>query len=137
MNNNRPQEKLNTLVEKEEKPLKTIKTVFPFTLFPDSIEVYRNKVLIIRRYLPFGRREFPILMDDIKTITVTTSPFFASVFFEIKAFEKNPKPVTYLKRKDALEIRRLVTGLSLMARKNIRKSSISKKKLIKNAKKMG
>lgn len=132
-----PKKELKNLAQKEEEPIKVIKSVFPFDLAPDEIQIYINKVIIVRKFFPFGRKEFPILLKDIKTIRVTHGPIFAGLFFDVSGYETNPKPVLSLKKDEAVRMRSLITGMKIAKEKDLDISKIDEEELIKMAKKIG
>ncbi|MFZ5425047.1 MAG: hypothetical protein ACOZAO_04580 [Patescibacteria group bacterium] len=137
MPENHIEEQVNKLVSKESNPLMIASTVFPFTLFPDRIEVYRKKIVIVRNYLPLLKTEFPILIKDIKTVTVTTGVFFATIVFEIEGYEHNPEPISYLKRGESLELRKLLTGLTIISKQEIPNEDIPREQLVEQSKQLG
>lgn len=129
--------KLDKIVSENENPIKTYKTVFPFDLFPDVLKIYKSKIVIVRNHFFFTKRVFPILMNDIKTVRVLMGPFFATLKFEIKGFETNPRPLGKLKRQDAIEARRIITGLNVMDKNDVDTLEVSNTKVVISAKKLG
>lgn len=128
---------IEELKQDEAHPLMEISSVFPFQLFPDSVRVFRNKVVIIKRIFPYMKKEFPILLDDLKSVTVTTGFNFGSLAFEIAAMELNPEPVYYLKRSDALTVRKTIMGLLLLRKKKVSIDNITDAELIESVNEIG
>lgn len=128
---------VENVLETNETPLYSIESVFPFTLFRDSVHVYETKVVIIYRYFFYLKREFPILIKDLRSVTVVTGFFFSTLVFEITGFETNPSPVTWLWRGESLYVRKLITGLILLSREEVDVKDFSRNQLRENALKLG
>lgn len=128
---------IKTFVSNSESCLLKIRTMFPFTFFPNEILIYRNKVVIVQRFLPFTKKEFPMLISDIKSVTVSVGPVFASMFFEISGFEKNPEKIEFLKRSEALDARKIITGLILMSKKEIATNDMEGAEILTAARQLG
>ncbi len=131
------EQQLESLLEREKEPLYTLSTIFPFVIFPTNILIYRNKVIIEKNIMFISKYEFPILIEDMKTITVSTNLWFASLLFEIKGFEPNPSLVSFLHTSEALEARKIIMGLMMLKRKKISTENISGQDLVENVKQIG
>lgn len=108
------------------------KTVFPFTLFPDTLTIDRTKLTITHRDF-FGVGEvLSINIEDILNVTATVGPFFGSIKIATRFFDPG-KPYTVDKfwRKDALKIKRIAQGYIIAKQRNIDCSAISTKELTK------
>lgn len=114
---------LDALIKESNTTLCRISSVFPFQIFPDELIVDANKATIIRRNL-LAKRSFPILIDDILTIKVTRGIFFASMIFEVRGFESNPSPITFLWPEKATEAKMCILGIM-----NVKKSNIDISKI--------
>ncbi len=86
-------------------------TIFPFKIFPTTIEVTPTKVSIKEMILPFSSTLNHILIKDLVNVQVETNPFFARLQFEIRFKEKNPNPISFLEKESAKELANIVTGL--------------------------
>ncbi len=128
---------LEDLVDREKYPVYEISTVFPFTLFPTQIRVFRNKIVIIKNFFLNARYEFSILIDDLKTVTASASLIFASLFFEVKGYEQNPQLVKFLWRDDAFAARKIIMGLVMLKHKKITTENITNDELLKMVKQLG
>lgn len=110
------QENLDKVVDASKRLLYKCSTVFPMTLFPDTVVVDQNKVDIVYSNFFFSKSVFTIMVDDIRTVKVNAGPFFATMMFEVIGYERNPEPVRFLPKRSAFEVRRLIMGL-IAARK--------------------
>lgn len=131
------QEKLEELEKKTDMPIYTASSLFPFELFPDKLQVDREKISLIRNRFFLTRKVFPILIKDIKTVRFTTGPIFGTLQFEIEGYETNPQPIKHLKRLDAIKAKRIIEGLIILKEKNIDTTNLSDKKLVKKAHQIG
>jgi hypothetical protein len=107
-----PTQRLDNTLTRTKRELLTIRSVFPFDLFPDTLRIDENKIEIIsRKFFSLEEHIFPILIKNINGVVVTTSPFFATVTFEITGHNTNPEPITMLKKREALLAKRIIMGL--------------------------
>ncbi len=127
------QEKLEKLQKKTDTSIFTVSSIFPFELFPDIIQVDREKISLIRNRFFLTRKVFPILLKDIKTVRFTTGPVFGTLQFEIEGYEANPQPLKHLKRLDAIKAKRIIEGLIILKEKNIDTSKLSDQQLVNKA----
>lgn len=131
------QEKLKNLMEKNERVLCQISTVFPFTLFPTKVIVRENKVEVIFSNFFASKTIRSADIKDISEIVINTSWFFSSMKIVAKTFVDNEITVSFLKNDDALKVRRLVEGLTSMAEEKIDVSKLSTDNLIDRSEKLG
>jgi hypothetical protein len=129
--------KLDKLADSLEKPLLSVSSVFPFTIFPDSIVVDKKKVDIIHRDFFQSRRVFTIFIEDIRTVRVSNSLLFATVSFEVKGFEQNPQPVRFVRKEEASRLRCLIIGLCTSEIEDISLDKVPVKKARKKLTKIG
>jgi hypothetical protein len=137
MNEHDNEQKLATLAEETDTILFSCRTVFPFTLFPDSISIDQTKITVSRKIFFLSESMYTILISDLKFVHVNTSPFFAQVIFEIAGHEQNPTPIKYLLRRDAIKLKEIAMGLVTAKKEGISMQGISKKSILKNTKKIG
>lgn len=107
-------------------------TVFPFTLFPDTLAIDRTKLTITHRDF-FGVGEaLSINIEDILNVTATVGPFFGSIKIATRFFDPG-KPYTVDKfwRGDALKIKRIAQGYIIARQREIDCSVLSNRELTK------
>lgn len=118
--------------------LVTATTVFPFTLFPDTIRVDREKLTITHRSFFKVSEVMSIHIEDVLNVTVHTGPFFGSLEISTRFFsEDKPYKVTYFWRKDALKIKAVVQGYIIARQKNIPTDNVDADELSKILRKLG
>jgi len=91
--------------------LMTVRSVFPFQLFPDELHIQTHKIDITYRQFFLQKQVFSALIPDFKTARIEMGPFFASLIFELTGFEQNPHPISHLPRSQAQEAYDLILGL--------------------------
>lgn len=121
--------KLAAMVSDSDKIIYRVEQAFPFNIFPDSITVDKNKIDIVYRHFLWQKEIFTILIEDLTTIKVTTGPIYAMVFFEVRGYERNPEPVEYLSKTDAITLREYVLGLAKAAKERAPLEKLTKKSM--------
>ena len=106
-------------------------TVFPFTLFPDTLTVDRTKLTVAHRSFFMVAEVMSIRVEDILNVTANVGPFFGSVQISTRFFDtQKPYTVNYLWRGDALKIKRIMQGYIIATQKKIDCSSLATKELV-------
>lgn len=105
-------------------------TVFPFTLFPDTIAIDREKLSI--SYHIFFRVASVIStpLDDIEAVDANVGLFFGSLRITSKFFVNNTRYVRYLNRRDTVKIQSILQGYKLAKEKDVELSEIEKDDLV-------
>ena len=69
-------------------------------------------------------------IKDISNVFINTAPFFAQLVIVSKTFARNEIRVNYLRKGDAILLRRIIEGLRTLGSKQIDTSVYSRKELI-------
>jgi hypothetical protein len=102
---------LKQAVEKSNQVLASARTVFPVTLFPDSIIVDRTKVSIIKRDFFFTSNVISFQIEDILNVSCAVGPLFGSLTIASRVMSTiDHFNINYLWRNDALFIKNLIQG---------------------------
>ena len=118
--------------------LLTANTVFPFTLFPDTVTLDREKLTVSHRLFFRVAEVISIRIEDILNVTADMGPFFGSVKVSTRFFDaRKPYNVNYLWRHDALRIKRVVQGYIIAMQKGIDCSALPVKELADMLDKLG
>lgn len=105
-------------------------TVFPFTLFPDTVTVDRSKLTVTHRTFFKVGELISIRIEDILNVVAQVGPFFGSVKISTRFFdERTPARVNYMWRHDALRLERIIQGYIIALKKNIDVTPLSAKEL--------
>ena len=105
-------------------------TVFPFTLFPDTVTLDREKISFASRFFFKVAKITSVPVRDILSVEADIGPFFGTVRTSSRFFVTNPKVINWLWREDAMRLRRLLQGYIIAHEQKIDCSHIEKDKLI-------
>lgn len=112
--------------------LVTATTVFPFTFFPDSVIVDREKFTVTHRIFVRVAEVTSIRVEDILNVTADVGPFFGSLKISTRFFDPDkPYAVNYLWRSDALKIKRIMQGYIIAIQRGIDCTALSTPELAK------
>lgn len=124
--------KLSEVVKRSHEVLASAQTVFPFTLFPDTVTVDREKLTITRRMFFKVAESMSIRIEDILNVTADVGPIFGSLKISTRFFDPHkPYDVKYLWREDAVKLKAVVQGYIIALQKQIDCSSLSTNQLAK------
>jgi hypothetical protein len=112
-------------------------TVFPFTLFPDTVIIDREKLSISYRVFFRVSKAISTPLDDIESVDANLGPFFASLRITSRFFVNNTRYVKFLSRDDALKIQSILQGYKLAKEKDIELSEINQDELVMMLCKLG
>lgn len=131
--------KLRQAVGGSREVLVSATTVFPFTLFPDTITIDRTKMTIAHRTFFQVAEVSSFNVDDILNVAANVGPFFGSLSITTRFFEGENKPceVKYLWREDALRIKRILQGYVIAVQKRIDCSHFSRDELVRMLNQLG
>jgi hypothetical protein len=124
-------EDLQELTAKSQDVLYEATTVWPFTLFPDTITLDREKLTIANRFFWRTANITSVPVGEIMSAEAIVGPFFGSLHLTFRFFADNTKDVNFLTHKDAVEMQRLIHGYIIAHRREIDVSKNSKEELIK------
>ncbi len=106
-------------------------TVFPFTLFPDTVIIDRQKLTVTHRVFFAVAEVMSIQIEDILNVTADVGPFFGSVKILTRFFDpERPYTVNYLWRSDALRIKRIMQGYITVQQQRIDCDPLPTKELV-------
>ncbi|MBI2285665.1 hypothetical protein HYU82_02490 [Candidatus Saccharibacteria bacterium] len=125
------QAELATIARKSHEILFKANTVFPFTLFPDTVTLDREKVSFASRYFFSVAKVTSVPIRDILSVEADIGPFFGSVHTASRFFVTNPKSINWLRRSDAMRLQRLLQGYIIVQEQEIDCDKIKKEELVK------
>jgi hypothetical protein len=100
--------------------LATASTVFPFTLFPDTVTLDRAKFTISHREFFRTAEVISIRIEDILNVAADVGPFLGSLRIFTRFFSTDkPYNVNFLHKKDALIIKHILQGYIIALQKKI------------------
>jgi hypothetical protein len=131
-------EKLIDLTIKAQDVLFKADTVFPFTLFPDTVTIDREKLTIANRIFFKIAKIISIPIADVLSVEADVGPFFGSIHVTSRYFgqqttnttARSPYTVRFLSRDNTLQIQHLLQGYIIAHTREIDCANIDKKQLI-------
>jgi hypothetical protein len=125
-------DELSNTVSTSHEILFAAKTVFPFTLFPDTVSIDRTNLTIAHRAFYRLAVIVTIKIEDVLNITPNVGPVFGSLRIATSFVDKkSPYSVNYLRRDDALKVSRIIMGYKVALEQKIDTSSLSKEELVR------
>jgi hypothetical protein len=112
-------EKLIDMAEKAHDVLYQSETVFPFTLFPDTITIDREKLSVAKRSFFRVAKIITVPITSLISAEADVGPFFGTVRMTSKYFVDNTHEVNFLTRNDATHIHRLLQGFIIAHEKGL------------------
>jgi hypothetical protein len=135
---NKIEKKLTEAIGDSHDVLMRATTVFPLTLFPDTLTIDRTKLTITHRNFLNAGEVLSIRIEDILNVTASVGPLFGSVKIATRFFDPSkPYKVDHFWRKDALKLKRIVQGYLIAKQQKVDCSKLSSSELAKMLDKLG
>ncbi len=111
---------LKHAIQGSQEVLATATTVFPFTLFPDTVTIDRTKVTVTHRSFLRVAEIVSIRIEDILNVTANVGPLLGSLHVTARIFSPDkPYEINFLWREDALRLKRIMQGYVIAMQKKI------------------
>lgn len=137
-NDDESPENLQDLVERSHEVLAKTKTVFPFTLFPDTVLVDRTKVTIIKRRFFWSEDVVSFRIEDILNADAGVDLFFGSLTISSRVMNSTDHyMIKFLWKNDAMHLKHLILGYVIAQHNNIDVSHLARDELIKTLCELG
>lgn len=130
-------QKLEKLVENSHEVLIEASTVFPFTLFPDTITIDRNKINIHRRSFFFVEDVMSLQFDEITKVSCGVGPIFGSLSLALRMKPDEEMVINTFWRKDAIRLKRILQGYLIALNEDIDCNKLDKNELLEMLTKLG
>lgn len=113
-------------------------TVFPFTLFPDTLTVDRTKLTITQRTFFRSSRVVTIHIEDVLNLSVQVGPLFGALTIALKGLTSEDHiSMNYFWRKDAIHLKHIIQGHTIARRDELDYKNIERPKLIETLIELG
>lgn len=120
---------LNNLAKDENPVVMSLTTVFPFQLFPTMLTIEKTKVNV-RDTIFFGASEIrSIMISDISSVETQSNLFFATIKIEKRMPPEPPMVISFLKKEEALQARRIIQGLIVTNQNKVDVTKVSTEEL--------
>lgn len=123
-------EKLIDVTEKAQDVLFEADTIFPLTLFPDTITLDREKLTVATRLFFRTAKITSVPVSSISAAEADVGPFFGSVQISSKYFVQNRYSIQKLTRGDAMILEHLLQGFIIAHERDIDLTDIEKEDLL-------
>jgi len=122
---------LKKVVKKSHQLLANVRTVFPVTLFPDSVIVDRTKVSIIKRDFFWTSNTISFQIEDILNISCSVGPLFGSLTIASRVMSTvDHFQVNYLWRSEAIFLKHLIQGYIIAKNNKLETDQLSIREMI-------
>lgn len=131
-------ENLKKIVKQSHEVLATANTVFPITLFPDTVVVDRTKVTITRRDFFWSSDVMSIRIEDVLNVSASVGPLFGSLTVASRVMSTiDHFKINYFWRNDAIHLKHIIQGYVIAQHNNLDTAHLSKEELVKTLKELG
>ena len=120
---------VSDLIKKSNRCIISASTHFPWTLFPNKIEVEESRVTFIFHQF-MASQSHSVDIKDISSVFIESSPFFATIQVVSRTFAENTITIGHLNAKKAYRVQMIIEGLRTFAEHNIDTSNYEVKELI-------
>lgn len=123
-------DELKQAIHRSHEVLARATTVFPFTLFPDTVIIDRAKLTITHRSFVQTADLMSIRIEDILNVTANVGPLFGSLSIVSRVLNsEKPFVIKFLWRDDALKLKRVLQGYVIAIQKEINCGPLETKEL--------
>lgn len=127
-----PSKDLRKIIEQSHEILASANTVFPITLFPDTVFVDRTKVTIIRRDFFWSSDTMSIRIEDVLNVSATLGPLFGSLTIASRVMSTiDHFQINHFWRSDAIRLKHVIQGYVIAQHNKIDIAHLSKDELVK------
>lgn len=131
-------DKLRNLAKRSHEVLVSANTVFPLTLFPDTIIVDRTRVTIIDRIFFFTSRTVSVQIEDILNVSCGVGPFFGSLTISVRVMNSTDHfEIDHFWRHDAVRLKHIIQGYMIALRNDVDLSQLSREELVEHINELG
>lgn len=132
------EQRLSDMIDRSDEVLLSVDTVFPFTLFPDTITIDREKLTVSHRVFFRVAEVVSIQIEDILNVTADVGPLFGSLKILTRFYDPDkPYTVNYMWRGDAIRAKRILQGYITAIQRKIDCSTLPAKELAVMLEKLG
>lgn len=129
---------LKELVSRSHELLASANTVFPLTLFPDTIALDRTKVTITKRDFFWSSDVLSIRIEDVLNVSVSVGPLFGSLTIASRVMSTvDHFRIDHFWRRDAIRLKHIIQGYVIAQHNDIDTAHLEKKELIETLMELG
>ncbi|MFC1711511.1 hypothetical protein ACFLZ1_02895 [Patescibacteria group bacterium] len=121
--------RMNDLVQKSNRCIITISSLFPWDFFPNTVAVEESRVTFtFRQFL--SSQSHSVEIKDISNVFIESSLFFASLQVVSRTYVQNNIKIGHLSKKKAQKVQMVIEGLRTIIERNINTSNYKIDELI-------
>lgn len=106
-------EKIDKVTHGARHLLLKIKSINFLDLFPDTITIDENKIDLAQNHFLKSQEVISIPIQHITLVSLSVAGDTATLYFDIKDFEKNPVIMQNFKASDAIRAKKIIIGLKV------------------------
>lgn len=126
------------VLEQSNEVLARATTIFPLTLFPDTMILDRTKLTVIRRQFFYSEDVMSIRIEDILNVTSSVGPFFGSVTIATRVLSSDDHfTIHKFTRRDAQHMKHMIQGYVIARQNNIACDHLSHDQLVDTLRELG
>ena len=131
-------DKLRNIAKRSHEVLVSANTVFPLTIFPDTIIVDRSKITIIKRIFFFTSQTVSIQVEDVLNVSCGLGPFFGSLTISVRVMNSTDHFRTdHFWRHDAVQLKHIIQGFMIAHKNGVDLDQLSREELIEHLNDLG
>lgn len=129
---------LKKVVAQAHEVLASANTVFPLTLFPDTVFVDRTKITIIRRNFFWSSDVMSIRIEDVLNVSASVGPLFGSLTIASRVMSTTDHfQIDHFWRNDAAHLKHIIQGYVIAQHNNIDTAHLTKDELVETLRELG
>jgi len=129
---------LKKIVTQSHEILMSANTVFPITLFPDTVTVDRTKVTITKRDFFWSADVMSIRIEDVLNVSASVGPLFGSLTVASRVMSTiDHFQINHFWRSDAIRLKHIIQGYVIAQHNNIDTAHLKKEELIETLLELG
>ncbi len=129
------QHRLDDMMSQSNRIIISVSSMFPWDIFPNTINVEETRVTIIHRQL-FASQVHSVDIKYISNVFIDTDLFFAALTIVSTTFEENNIKIMKLRKKEAILARRIIEGLRMFIERDIDTSKYTNAELVDKLKEL-
>lgn len=125
-------DELKKMVRRSHEMLGSARTVFPITIFPDSITVDRTKVTITKRDFFWTSNTISFQIEDILNVSCSIGPLFGSLTIASRVMSTiDHFTINYLWRGDTIFLKHLLQGHMIAKQNKLETDGMTREEMVK------
>lgn len=129
---------LEEVLVRSNQVLATATTIFPLTLFPDTIVLDRTKLTVTRRNFFLSEDVMSIRIEDILNVSATVGPFFGSITIATRVMSTDDHfMVKNFLREDVMHLKHMIQGYVIARHNNIACDHLNYDELVHTLRELG